>query len=92
MNAHQIIIRPVLTEKTTQLSSNLNQYAFEVAREANKIEIGKAVSVLFGVRVQSVRTLVVRGDERRVGRFFGKTRQWKKAIVTLDREHRIDFF
>ncbi len=83
MNAQEIIIRPVLTEKSADLESANNQYTFEVHRRANKIEIRKAVEMVFGVRVDKVRTMVMRAELRRVGRFFGKTRQWKKAIVTL---------
>ncbi len=61
-------------------------------RQANKIEIRKAVEMVFGVRVDKVRTQVVRGDLRRVGRFTGKTRQWKKAIVTVHPDDNIDFY
>lgn len=92
MTPHQIIIRPVLTEKSAGLEAENNQYTFEVHRQANKIEIGKAVEIVFGVRVDKVRTMVVRGDLRRVGRFTGKTRQWKKAIVTLHPGDSIDFY
>ncbi len=92
MTPHQIIIRPILTEKTAGLEAENNQYTFEVHREANKIEIGKAIEIVFGVRVDKVRTMVVRGDLRRVGRFTGKTRQWKKAVVTLNPGDSIDFY
>ena len=92
MTPHQIIIRPVLTEKSAGLEAENNQYTFEVHRQANKIEIGKAVEIVFGVRVDKVRTMVVRGDLRRVGRFTGKTRQWKKAVVTLHPGDSIDFY
>ncbi|EDM76434.1 50S ribosomal protein L23 [Plesiocystis pacifica SIR-1] len=83
MTPQEIIIRPILSEKSTQLEAINNQYTFEVHRQANKIEIRKAVEMVFGVRVEKVRTMVMRGDLRRVGRFYGKTRQWKKAVVTL---------
>ena len=92
MTPHQIIIRPVLTEKSAGLEAENNQYTFEVHRQANKIEIGKAIEIVFGVRVDKVRTMVVRGDLRRVGRFTGKTRQWKKAVVTLHPGDSIDFY
>ena len=92
MTPHQIIIRPVLTEKSAGLEAENNQYTFEVHRQANKIEIGKAIEIVFGVRVDKVRTMVMRGDLRRVGRFTGKTRQWKKAIVTLHPGDSIDFY
>ena len=92
MTPQQIIIRPILTEKSAELEADNNQYTFEVHRKANKIEIGKAIEIVFGVRVDKVRTMVVRGDMRRVGRFYGKTRQWKKAIVTLHPGDSIDFY
>jgi large subunit ribosomal protein L23 len=89
---HQIIIRPVITEKSTDLQSNLGKYVFEVAKKANKIEIRKAVEMVFGVRVADVHTMVVRGDVRRVGRFFGRRPFWKKAVVTLHPGDSIDFY
>jgi large subunit ribosomal protein L23 len=92
MTPQQIILRPILTEKSNELEAAFNQYAFEVHRQANKIEIGKAIEQVFGVRVDKVRTMVMRGDIRRVGRFFGKTRQWKKAVVTLHPGDSIDFY
>ena len=92
MNPQQIVIRPVVTEKSARLEGAENKYVFEVAREANKIEIGKAVSQIFGVRVAAVRTMVVRGELRRVGRFTGRTRQWKKAVVTLHPGDSISFY
>lgn len=92
MTPQQIIIRPILTEKSNELEAAFNQYTFEVHRSANKIEIGKAIAQVFGVRVDKVRTMVMRGDLRRVGRFTGKTRQWKKAVVTLHPGDSIDFY
>lgn len=92
MTPQQIIVRPILTEKSAELEADFNQYTFEVHRGANKIEIGKAVEIVFGVRVDKVRTMVVRGNLRRVGRFYGKTRQWKKAVVTLHPGDSIDFY
>jgi large subunit ribosomal protein L23 len=88
----QIIVRPVVTEKSTDLQSQHNKYVFEVVKKANKIEIRKAVEMVFGVRVSDVRTMVVRGDVRRVGRFFGRRPFWKKAIVTLHDGDSIDFY
>jgi large subunit ribosomal protein L23 len=87
----QIILRPVVTEKTTDQNAD-NHYTFEVAKQANKIEIRKAVEMVFGVRVTDVRTQVVRGDLRRVGAFWGKQRAWKKAIVTLHPEDTINLY
>ncbi|MEE9168888.1 MAG: 50S ribosomal protein L23 [bacterium] len=88
---NQIIIRPLLTEKMTKLTETANQYAFEVDRSANKIEILRAVEQRFSVTVQSVRTIVVRGKKRRMGRFEGKRAQWKKAIVSLKEGDTIDY-
>ena len=91
MTPQQIVLRPVVTEKTTDQNAE-NQYSFEVAKQANKIEIRKAVEMVFGVRVTGVRTQVVRGDLRRVGQFYGKQRSWKKAIVTLHPDDSIDLY
>lgn len=91
MTPHEIIIQPLVTEKTTDQQVD-NQYTFKVAKRANKIEIRKAVEMVFGVRVRKVNTQVVRGDLRRVGRFWGKKTGWKKAIVTLHPEDSIDLY
>jgi large subunit ribosomal protein L23 len=86
MNAHKIIIRPVITEKNTRLG-DINKYVFEVAMDTNKIEIKKAIEELFGVAVKDVNIVNVRGKLRRrrtrQGITEGYTRDWKKAIVTL---------
>jgi large subunit ribosomal protein L23 len=92
MIPQQIVIRPILTEKSADREQAHNQYTFEVHRAANKIEIRKAIEMVFGVRVDHVRTMVVRGDIRRVGRSFGKTKQWKKAIVSLHPGDSIDLY
>ena len=92
MTPEQIIIRPILTEKSADLEAENDQYTFEVHRGANKIDISKAVEMVFGVRVDRVRTMVVRGDIRRVGRNYGKSRQWKKAVVTLHEGDSIDLY
>ena len=78
-----VIVRPLLTEKTTRLQEEANQYAFEVGSAATKVEIKQAIEALFGVRVETVRTQVVRGKMKRFGRYYGKRANWKKAIVTL---------
>jgi large subunit ribosomal protein L23 len=91
MDPYDIIIRPILTEKMTRLKELNNQYAFEVRKDANKIEIKRAVEERFGVRVLKVRTINVRGKKRRLGRFEGKRSSWKKAIVTLAEGDTIDF-
>ncbi len=87
----QIIQRPLLTEKITNLAELNNQYAFEVAKTVNKIEIKKVIEQRFNVTVLSVRTMLVRGKKRRMGRFEGKRAQWKKAIVSLKEGDTIDF-
>ena len=89
-----IIRRPVLTEKVTALQDR-RQYAFEVDDEANKIDIVRAVEKKFGVTVMSVRTVRVKGKKKtqltRGGRFQGRTRAWKKAMVTLKEGDKIDY-
>ena len=93
MTPEQIIKRPlVLTEKGNALREQENQYLFEVAREANKTQIRSAVETLFSVKVEKVRTLIVRGRLRRMGRGHQKMQNWKKAIVSLAAGETIDFF
>jgi len=91
-----ILIRPLITEKNTSLSENMNKYAFEVAKDSNKIEIAQAVAKRFNVRVTGVTTSVAKGkaksQQTRKGRFEGFRADRKKAIVTLHKEDKIDFF
>jgi len=82
-NIHQIIRRPVVTEKTLNLKDQLNQVVFEVSRDANKLQIRQAVESLLGAKVEEVNTLIVRGKTKRVGRSIGRRSNWKKAVVTL---------
>lgn len=89
---HEIIRRPLITEKSTQQKEENRQYVFEVDPRANKIEIKEAVEQLFKVKVLKVRTLNVLGKIKRLGRRYGKRPDWKKAIVTLREGDRIDFF
>ncbi|MDY3868365.1 MAG: 50S ribosomal protein L23 [Pyramidobacter sp.] len=89
--AHDIIVRPVVTEKSSRLME-MNKYTFEVHPMANKIEIRKAVEVVFKVKVTSVHTMQVHAKPKRMGAFLGKTRSWKKAIITLADGERIQFF
>jgi large subunit ribosomal protein L23 len=91
MNPHQIIIRPLITEKNTNLMS-LNKYSFEVDRSANKLEIKQAIESIFNVSVTAVHTMNVRGKLRRRGMRYGYTADWKKAIVTLAEGDRIELF
>lgn len=89
--AHDIIIRPIITEKSSSLMS-MNKYTFEVLPKANKIEIRKAVEEVFKVKVTSVHTMKIKGKPKRMGRFFGHSRSWKKAIVSLAAGEHIEFF
>lgn len=89
---YQIIRRPLITEKGTELKNQARHYLFEVARDANKIEIKRAIESLFRVKVLQVRTLSVKGKEKRVGRFVGSTPDWKKAVATLREGDSIEFF
>ena len=103
--AHQIIKRPLLTEKGTKLRDTggrlpgtvtedevMPKVFFEVAYAANKIEIRQAIEALFNVKVADVNTQIVRGKEKRVGRFIGRRQNWKKAIITLHKGNKIEFF
>jgi len=93
MQLESIIKRPLmLTEKGNVLRETQNQYLFEVDRRANKIQIRNAVETLFNVKVTDVRTLIVRGHMRRMGRGYQKTQNWKKAIVSLADGNTIEFF
>ena len=92
MVAQDIIIRPVISEKS-MLGTAMKKYTFKVAKNANKIEIAKAVEELFGVKVSKVNTLNVRGRLKRQGKTQGYTPSWKKAIVTLTEDSKsIEFF
>jgi large subunit ribosomal protein L23 len=89
---HQIILRPLVTEKGMHRSTRYNAYAFEVNRQATKQDVRRAVEELFSVKVVHVRTQNRKGKPRRTKFSSGYTKDWKKAIVKLDSEHRIDFF
>jgi large subunit ribosomal protein L23 len=91
MEPHQIIIRPLITEKNTNLMQ-LNKYCFEVDRSATKPQIKVAIEAIFNVSVKKVNTMNVRGKFKRRGRTGGYTADWKKAIVTLAEGSRIDLF
>ena len=92
MEARDVIIRPLLTEKSyAEIATK--KYVFIVAKNSNKTEIKLAVEKLFGVEVAKVNTVNVRGHKRRMGRYVGKTAAWKKAVVTLtEKSKTIDFF
>ena len=83
MNSHKIIRRPLVTEKSTGLRETGNVIAFEVDPNANKIDVKRAVEDLFKVKVEEVRLLNVRGKMKRMGKFAGRRRDWRKAYVRL---------
>ena len=84
--AYDIVIRPIITEQSME-DLDIKKYAFEVAKDANKVEIKKAIEEIFGVTVMKVNTLNVRGKEKRTGAYpKGKTASWKKAVVKLSED------
>lgn len=89
---HQVVIKPLVTEKGVHRSTRDNQYAFEVNTLADKVDIRNAVESLFDVKVVKVRTQNRRGKTRRYRFRYGVTKNWKKAIVTLADDDRIEFF
>ena len=91
MNAHDVIRRPLITEKSTAGAAD-GRYTFEVALHANKVQIKQAVQAIWSVHVQKVNTAVMPGKPRRVGRSSGNRPDWKKAVVTLLEGERIEFF
>jgi large subunit ribosomal protein L23 len=86
----EILIRPLMTEKTMQQKEALNTVAFRVKPDANKVEIRTAVESVFNVKVTAVRTASYEGKLKRMGRFAGRRADWKKAVVTLAPGHKID--
>jgi large subunit ribosomal protein L23 len=92
LEAYQVILRPLVTEKGMHRSTRNNQYAFEINMLATKDDVRRAVEDLFNVKVDKVRTQNRRGKPRKHRFKQGQTKAWKKAIVTLDGEHRINFF
>jgi large subunit ribosomal protein L23 len=91
-NLHEVIVRPVITEKSTEQLDRNHAYTFVVARDANKHEIAKAVETLFNVKVTDVRTMQYRGKQRRVGMSIGRRANWKKAVVKLREGDTIEIF
>ena len=88
----KVLVSPLMTEKTYSLGSDkVTQVAFKVLKCANKLEIKKAVELMFDVKVDSVCTLNVKGKSRRFGRTIGRTQDWKKAYVRLQEGSKIDF-
>ena len=92
MNLTHVIKGPLITEKLDQAREKFRQYSFVVDRQATKIDVARAVESLFKVNVEGVRTHVIRGKTKRVGRSMGKRPNYKKAIVTLKEGDKIDLF
>lgn len=92
MELKDILVRPLITEKTTTCLGSDRTYAFEVGLNANKGQIAKAIASFYDVQVDSVRTLIMRGKTKRFGRYFGKRSNWKKAYVTLSVGHSIPLY
>jgi large subunit ribosomal protein L23 len=91
VNARQVIIRPIVSEKSYALLA-ANKYTFRVHPDAHKTQVRQAVEEIFGVRVNDVRTMSVKSKPKRRGYTSGRTREWKKAVVTLHDEDTIELF
>ncbi len=89
--AQDIILKPIITEDSMERLPG-GKYTFAVAKDANKIEIAKAVEELFDVKVAKVNTISVKGKQKRMGRYVGFRPDWKKAIVTVEGDKTIEFF
>lgn len=92
LEPHQVLIKPAVTEKAMFQATELNQYTFKVNINADKTDIKKAVEKLFEVKVTGVSTQIRKGKPRRYKFTYGRTKDWKKAIVTLHPDDKIDFF
>ncbi len=92
MNRHDLIISPLITEKSTLLRATKNQYCFVVRPDTNRSEIKKAVEEALSVKVENVRVINMLGKTKRMGRFVGKRPDWKKAVVTLKKGEKITLF
>ncbi len=91
-NISDIIVRPLVTEKSHEQLDRHGAYTFVVANDANKIEIASAIEKQFNVKVKDVRTMRYAGKEKRMGRFVGRKASWKKAVVTLAEGDSIEIF
>lgn len=92
MNARDIIVKPVVTEKTMRLTSEENKVTFVVAKNANKISVAQAIQEIYGIKAEKVNIVNVHPKVRRVGRYEGKTSAYKKAIVQLPEGSSIELF
>lgn len=88
--ARQVVVRPLMTEKSMRLKDERNTITFQVVPDANKVEIRQAVEAIFNVKVSAVRTSTVEGKLKRMGRHQGRRPSWKKALVTLAPGHKIE--
>ena len=91
-SVNEILVKPLVTEKSHDQLDRLGAYSFVVANDANKIEIASAVEKQFNVKVKSVRTMRYAGKTKRVGRHVGRKASWKKAVVTLEPGNTIEIF
>ena len=91
-NVHDVIVRPLVTEKSHDMLDRLGAYTFVVAKDANKIEIAQAVEKQFNVKVRDVRTMRYAGKAKRMGKHAGRKPSWKKAVVTLAAGDSIELF
>jgi len=91
-NINEVIVRPLVTEKSHDMLDRLGAYTFVVAKEANKIEIAQAVERQFNVKVSDVRTMRYAGKAKRMGKHAGRKASWKKAVVTLAQGDSIELF
>lgn len=92
MNPHDLIVRPLITEKSTAIREQSNKICFVVRRDANRVSIKSAVESALNVKVKKVNILNMIGKTKRLNRFEGKRPDWKKAIVTLEAGEKVDFF
>ena len=92
LNSREIIIAPIVTEKSMKLKENENKFTFKVSKDANKISIKKAVEEIFNVKVVKISTVNVHPKTKRVGKYTGKTKAYKKAVVQLEKGQDINLF
>ena len=92
LQTYEVVVRPLVTEKSTHQAGTRNAYAFEVHPEANKFQVKDAIEKIYDVKVLEVRTSLRRGKPRRTGWVQSRTKHWKKAVVVLHPDYRIDLF
>jgi large subunit ribosomal protein L23 len=92
LEPYQVILKPLVTEKSVELSDELNKYSFAVSSVATKLDVRRAIEKLFSVKVAKVAVQNRKGKPKRYRQFGGRTKNWKRAIVTLVKDDRIDLF